>query len=294
VNRNSRHRDRNSFGASSWDSPAPQEPEPLRYVLPTSLPGTEFVFAHNCIRRWRVFHESYVVCLCLSASAECLYRGSSHVLSASCAVLMEPGETHVNRRVPVPQTYVVVRILPEVLARAAVELGVPYTPHFASFMTGDPAVRTAFERLAARVASEGSSALEQQSRFAHALRVVLEGCIEPPRPSRSAARVRPTVIERCKTYLREHYDRQVSLDDLAAITRLSRFHLLRSFQKAAGLPPHAYQTRLRIERACRLLQTGMLPSLVASAVGFADQSHLTRHFRRIMYVTPGTYRSARI
>jgi hypothetical protein len=44
-----------------------------------------------------------------------------------------------------------------------------------------------------------------------------------------------------------------------------------------------------IERACALLRTGMPPSVVASVVGFADQSHLTRHFRRVMRVTPACY-----
>jgi transcriptional regulator GlxA family with amidase domain len=46
--------------------------------------------------------------------------------------------------------------------------------------------------------------------------------------------------------------------------------------KYVGLPPHAYQIRLRVERALKLLRTGMPPPLAASAVGFADQSHLTR------------------
>jgi AraC-like DNA-binding protein len=280
------------FGNSRWVAPA--EDEPLRYVLPVALPGTEFIFARNCTRRWRVFHESYVMCLCVRASAQWLYKGRVHQpLSDHCFMLMEPGETHVNVKIPSPQTYVVMRIGPEALARAAVELGVPRAPHFSLALGHDPVIWRAFERLATCVADEGT-ALEQQSRFIFGVRLLLEHCIERPRAAlKGRMRVQYSVVEHCKNYLQERYNHSVSLDELAALVGLSRFHLLRCFQRSVGVPPHTYQVQLRVEHACKLLQAGMRPSLVASAVGFADQSHLTRHFRRVMYITPGAYRAAR-
>jgi AraC-like DNA-binding protein len=280
------------FGDAQWT--ARGEDEPLRYSLPAALPGTEFIFARNCTRRWRVFHESYVMCLCLRASAQWLYSGrSQQPLSDQCFMLMEPGETHINVKIPSPQTYIVMRISPDTLARAAMELGVRSGPHFSLVLGHDPVIRQAFERLAVSVANNDSD-LELQSRFAVGVRLLVEHCIERPRaPISARTRVQHTVIDRCKRYLQERYNQSVSLDELAGIARLSRFHLLRSFQRAVGVPPHAYQVQVRIEHACRLLQAGVRPSLVASAVGFADQSHLTRHFRRAMFITPGAYRNAR-
>lgn len=281
-----------SFGDSRWM--APRKEEPLRYLLPSALPGTEFIFARNCRRLWRVFHESYVICFCTRASAQWFYRGRiQQPLSDGCFILMEPGETHVNLKVPRPQTYVVVRIAPDVIANAAMELGVKHQPHFGLALGADPLIRHAFERLAVGVAEE-RDVLEQQSRFAHGICLLMTHCIEQPRATAGTfARVQRPVIERCKAYIRECCHRSITLDELAVISGLSRFHLLRSFQRAVGFPPHAYQIQLRVEHACRLLQAGMRPSLVAAAVGFADQSHLTRHFRKIMYVTPGVYRAAR-
>jgi len=71
-------------------------------------------------------------------------------------------------------------------------------------------------------------------------------------------------------------------------------HVVRAFTRRHGLPPHRYLTGRRIDRARRLLLAGMPAAEVASAVGFADQSHLTRHFRRMLATSPGAYaRSAR-
>jgi AraC-like DNA-binding protein len=55
------------------------------------------------------------------------------------------------------------------------------------------------------------------------------------------------------------------------------------------MPPHAFQTQARIARAKTLLRQGRAISEVARLTGFADQSHLTRHFKRLVKLTPGEY-----
>ena len=79
------------------------------------------------------------------------------------------------------------------------------------------------------------------------------------------------------------------LDELAAVARVSRFHLVHAFTREIGLSPHAYQVHIRVERARRLLQRGMSAAGAAASVGFADQSHLTRWFKRILRLTPSDY-----
>jgi AraC-like DNA-binding protein len=83
-----------------------------------------------------------------------------------------------------------------------------------------------------------------------------------------------------------------SLADLAALTGLSRFQVLRSFKKAYGLPPHAWLISCRAERARSYIVGGMSLSKVAATVGFADQSHMTRTFVRLFGYTPGAWRRA--
>jgi AraC-like DNA-binding protein len=81
----------------------------------------------------------------------------------------------------------------------------------------------------------------------------------------------------------------IDLDTLAQRAGLSRFQALRAFKRRYGLPPHAYQICLRISQARQMLVDGAPAVDVAAHCGFADQSHLNRHFKRLLGVTPMQY-----
>jgi len=100
----------------------------------------------------------------------------------------------------------------------------------------------------------------------------------------------PRAVRMIKAYLESHLRENVSLEALAALVDLHPAYLNRTFRRSVGLPPHAYQTHLRIERAKALLAEGRTPSATAYLVGFVDQSHLSRHFRAALGVTPARYR----
>lgn len=76
---------------------------------------------------------------------------------------------------------------------------------------------------------------------------------------------------------------------LAAAAGMSRAHFSRRFKSASGLSPHAYLMLLRVERAKRLLASGVSIAAAAVEVGFADQSHFARTFRRFAGATPAQY-----
>jgi AraC-like DNA-binding protein len=135
---------------------------------------------------------------------------------------------------------------------------------------------------------QNASALEQESRFLAAIGQLIAryssapSRIPPARPERS-------YVQRARDYLEAHYDENVSLDRLGASTGISPFHLLRAFRDAVGVSPFHYQTQVRVDRARKLLRAGRPIADAAIEVGFVDQSHLTRHFKRIVGVTPGQY-----
>lgn len=83
-----------------------------------------------------------------------------------------------------------------------------------------------------------------------------------------------------------------SLAEMAAMTGLSRYQVLRRFEKAYGLAPHAWLLSRRAERALRLIRRGDTLADAAAASGFADQSHMTRAFVRHYGFTPGAWRRA--
>ncbi|MFE1599372.1 AraC family transcriptional regulator [Methylobacterium sp. ID0610] len=92
-------------------------------------------------------------------------------------------------------------------------------------------------------------------------------------------------------YVDENLDRSLSLADLAGVAGLSLFHFTRAFRCAFGCPPHVYVVQRRLASAKRLLARPGIPlKVVAAQCGFADQSHMTRLFRRLLGVTPAEYR----
>jgi AraC-like DNA-binding protein len=102
-----------------------------------------------------------------------------------------------------------------------------------------------------------------------------------------------SAVQQSKKFLDEHYADPVPLRELARLTGLSPYHLNRSFCRKVGMPPHAYQLQVRIARAKSALRTGSSIAGVALAMGFADQSHFTRVFKRLVGGTPAQYSGRR-
>lgn len=97
------------------------------------------------------------------------------------------------------------------------------------------------------------------------------------------------VADRLRQYLDGHLGGDVTLAAAAGPLDRSVPHLVRSFTKRYGISPHAYVVAKRIEAARTLLLDGVPAARVATDVGFHDQAHLTRHFKRHVSVTPARY-----
>jgi AraC-like DNA-binding protein len=103
------------------------------------------------------------------------------------------------------------------------------------------------------------------------------------------ARRRCAGIDRALMYLSTNYADRLHVRDLAAMAGFSDSHFQHQFAALLGITPHRYQLMLRIFHAMEHLRRGMAIRDVAQSVGFADQSHLHRYFRRIVGVSPGLY-----
>ena len=98
----------------------------------------------------------------------------------------------------------------------------------------------------------------------------------------------PAAIRQVRDYVHAHLREEITLETLAALIHLSPYHFAHKFKEATGLPPYQYVLHCRVERAKTLLMSGQYTiSAVAHAVGFASQSHLTRHVKKLLGVTPG-------
>ncbi|NEE48998.1 helix-turn-helix transcriptional regulator, partial [Streptomyces sp. SID8455] len=103
----------------------------------------------------------------------------------------------------------------------------------------------------------------------------------------------PGVAKDLRDLLDERLGEGLTLAEAARLVHAHPTHLVRAFSAAYAIAPHQYVTSRRIDRARRLLLDGVPPGEAATAVGFHDQSHLTRHFKRIAGTTPGRYARSR-
>ena len=93
----------------------------------------------------------------------------------------------------------------------------------------------------------------------------------------------------CRDYMGAHFTEAMGLSDLAHAAGASPAHVARSFKAASGMSPFAFVIALRVDEAKRLIASGESLAEVSTACGFVDQSHMHRHFRRIVGVTPGVF-----
>ncbi len=260
--------------------------ERLRFIRPGSLPGTELMAVYESSRRWHAFHERYAFAVIRKAAATVRYRGGEQRIHDGTLMVREPGEAHYYTLVTKPAEFKVLFVEAPLVADAARELGHTGILHFAPAPISDPDLFWLLCRLCNSI-EDGDDDLEQQTLFAMCM-VKLARHTERP-PSATELRNGKLAVARAKAYLSEHCSDSVSLHELAHVSGFSLFGLVHAFTKEVGLSPHAYQVHVRVERARALLQQGASPATVATTMGFADQSHFTRHFKRILQVTPSQY-----
>jgi AraC-like DNA-binding protein len=94
---------------------------------------------------------------------------------------------------------------------------------------------------------------------------------------------------RARDFLRSRLATNPSLDELARATGINKFVLIRQFKRRFGTTPHRFLVSLRVERARSLLAAGTAPVEVAASLGFADQGHFGRHFKRLVGIAPSEF-----
>jgi AraC-like DNA-binding protein len=228
-------------------------------------------------------HEEFFIALTEDGVATPTYRRGTHVIGPGDVIVLNPEEAHAGGPPDAASwTYRALYVRPE-LMRAVTDRAA--VPAFGGDVVRDRELAARLRRFHRLTERPGSSALEREGHLAEALLLLVErNGVPTRRPGREARAVR-----RSREYLQEHAGEQVTLEELARYAGLSPSHLSRVFRDAMGMPPHAYQTQVRVRRAQSLLRSGRPIGEVAAAAGFYDQAHLTRHFKRIVGLTPGRY-----
>jgi AraC-like DNA-binding protein len=99
-------------------------------------------------------------------------------------------------------------------------------------------------------------------------------------------------LRRVTQYIQENLQRELRLAELSALVHMSPYHFARLFKRSAGVPPHKFLVRCRIDEARALLEARTVPiAEISRLVGFRTPSHFTTTFRRITGMTPSAFRS---
>ncbi|SFI53138.1 helix-turn-helix domain-containing protein [Albimonas pacifica] len=159
-------------------------------------------------------------------------------------------------------------------------------------MFDSPVIRSAFRNL--WVLSEDEGAPSRLLARAAGCEILAELCRlggAPFAPVRGG--LARWAEQRCIELMHARIAEDISLDELAAEARLSPFHFARMFKRSLGVPPRVYLTRLRMEKACRLLERTDLPiTEIALEVGYSSNQVLARVFHKHMRMSPSEYRLA--
>ena len=236
-------------------------------------------------------HEGFAIAMIEAGSEGFMYRRNYYVAPHNTIAIINPGEVHTGQAVtPEGWSYRVFYPNASLLARVATDIsgqqqGIPY---FSQTIIHDHAV---WQQLwqAHRTIEQSNSALERESHLLSALASLISRHADFRPPALITSEAQVAVIQ-ARDYLHAHFHEDISLGHLASVANLSPYHFSTVFRDQLGLPPHHYLTQLRVYRARDLMRAGLPIADAALRTGFVDQSHLNRHFKRILGVTPGQYR----
>ena len=252
--------------------------------------GFRACFEHHSYNRHT--HDEYAIGA-IEAGVQTFHcRGGQRLSLPGSLILVNPDELHDGRAAEGAYRYRMLYLDPAFVSDAVRDAGEAggRLPLFKAPVVRDAELAVALCALNQRSeVREGADALELESRllqFVHALLKRHAGGTLRRTPSRGSG---SAPVRYVRQMLDENFHADLSLAALAAECGLSRFALLRLFTREVGMPPHAYLTRARLREARRLLTRGEAPAVVAAAVGYADQSHLTKRFRAAYGITPGQY-----
>ena len=290
-----------------------------RYWRTPLLPGADLLTAeyhdHAFAPHW---HDAYTIPVIERGAETFRYLGAEYVAEAGSVPLINPGEVHTGARaVDEGWRYRVMYVPIDYVHRLASDIaGHPQPlPWFGADVIRDLDLAHRLARAHRLLEADADRRTDRTQRPTAATEQVAADAILAADPlaaedalldalstllvryARTREQTRHPVandprVETMKARLAADVAAPLRVADLAVAVGLSPFHATRLFTQTTGLPPHAWRTQLRLQRALGPLRAGASVADVAAASGFTDQSHFTRHFRRTFGVPPGRWQSA--
>ena len=240
-------------------------------------------------------HDEYVVGIVETGAARTAFRGGEDVHAVGSVITLAPGEVHTGAPATDEgwsyRTLYPSESLVRFIAREAT--GRDFAPRFDGSYVHDPRLAERIRAAHVILATDADPMRKECALLESIGELILKYGSTSERQSATLPAPRSmAALRRVRNLLESEYARTVTIGELAREAGLSSFHLIRVFGASFGLPPYKYLELVRIQQARRLIRHGYPLTHVVHATGFSDQSHLTRYFKRIVGVTPGSYARA--
>ena len=278
----------------------------MRLLCPSGLPGLTLAIAITSrASQARHAHDSLTMGVVTAGTRRIDTNKTTCLAEQDAVFVIAPGQAHacapvVSAAYPTPGpdapvcSYLALSIAPAALPPELASLCL------ASPCLDAPDLAEALLRLAEALDAP-TGLLERQSLLAHCLELLArharagiqqDGAGSGGQGTLDGEAGMSAAVDKARRLIEENLETGVDLARLAQACGVDMFALHRAFTRAVGLPPHSFQTHLRLRRAKELLRGGASLTEAALGSGFCDQAHMTRHFARGVGLSPARYARA--
>ncbi|WP_304508226.1 AraC family ligand binding domain-containing protein [Anaerotignum sp.] len=233
------------------------------------------------------FHDYYVIGFIERGSRHLFCKNKDYTIEPGDLLLFNPGDNHTCEQIDGKTLdYRCINIQPKIMRKIICEItGQEDLPYFATPVVFHSELFPMLKELHLIIMQEEKDFRKEEIFF-----LLLEQLIEEYTDKMLSSKAEQSVeVKAICEFLEKNHRNNIMLNDLCDLTGLSKYYLIRFFTKEKGISPYSYLETIRIDKAKKLLEQGVLPIDVAFQTGFSDQSHFSNFFKKFIGLTPKQY-----
>lgn len=236
------------------------------------------------------FHEHYVIGFVENGKRKLSCKNKEYIINSGDIILFNPFENHTCEQLDnMPLDYRCLNINTNIMQKMVFEINKKdYIPEFSQNVIIKNELFYLLHDLHKMILEKQNDFHKEELFF-----FLIEQLIAKYSDSNkelNAEKVNNKIELICK-YLENNYSKRITLDELANLSSLNKYYLLRAFTKFKGITPYRYLQNIRINKAQKMLENGTEVLEAAMSSGFSDQSHFTNFFKEFTGLTPKQYQN---